>query len=127
MTVWRHSSGRELTLCFGGCQHFPEPFNRTGLSDEWERVDPWRKIRRQPRLQVDYPGHQKLETRPAVRKMRRAKLRRHSWAPSHMSYADHPWVVCRVCGTECPQSAARRGGIGPCNLSFRGESGGGGI
>lgn len=50
MTIFRHVTGAQLRLCFAGCQHFPEPFDRTGLTDEWERVDPWRKIRRQPQL-----------------------------------------------------------------------------
>ena len=51
MTIWRHRTGTELTLCFLGCQWFLEPFRATGLTDsEWSRVDPWRRIRRQPRL-----------------------------------------------------------------------------
>lgn len=50
LTVWRHASGVLLQLCFHGCQHFPEPFNATGLSDEWERIDPWVKKRPQPHL-----------------------------------------------------------------------------
>lgn len=50
MTIKRHPSGKILFLCFRGCQHFPEPYKATGLSDEWERIDPWIKKRSQPRL-----------------------------------------------------------------------------
>lgn len=50
MTIKQHSSGAILNLCFHGCQHFPEPYKATGLSDEWTRIDPWIKKRPQPRL-----------------------------------------------------------------------------
>jgi hypothetical protein len=52
LTIFQHPTGARLHLCFHVCQHFPEPFKKTGLSDEWERVDPWQGvIRRQPGLQ----------------------------------------------------------------------------
>ena len=50
LTVWRHPSGATLQLCFHGCQHFPEPYRATGLTDEWVRTDPWIRSRPQPRL-----------------------------------------------------------------------------
>jgi len=53
MAVFEHQSGATLSLCFHGCQHFPEPFAKTGLSDEWSRCDPWQNIKRgQPRLRA---------------------------------------------------------------------------
>lgn len=39
-----------LCLCFMGCQHFPEPFEKAGSLEGWERIDPWEKKREQPRL-----------------------------------------------------------------------------
>jgi len=42
MVMMAHSSGRILNLCFHGCQWFPEPYKQTGLTDDWERVDPFR-------------------------------------------------------------------------------------
>ena len=51
MTMWMHDSGVVIYLCFHGCQHFPEPFRDTGLSDNWDRVDPWQDYKRsQPGL-----------------------------------------------------------------------------
>ena len=52
MTIWQHRiTGRLLYLCFHGCQNFPEPFEATGLTDRWSRVDPWQNyVRRQPKL-----------------------------------------------------------------------------
>lgn len=50
MTIQEHPSGKVLTLCFMGCQHFPEPYEATGLSHDWKRVDPWIKKRGQPKL-----------------------------------------------------------------------------
>ena len=55
LTIWQHPSGATLNLCFHGCQHFPEPFNATHLSDDWVRVDPWPKTRPQPRLRHPRP------------------------------------------------------------------------
>jgi len=50
MAIMRHETGTVIYLCFHGCQHFPEPFRDTGLSDDWQRVDPWVKKRAQPGL-----------------------------------------------------------------------------
>jgi hypothetical protein len=67
MTIWWHPSGRILFLCFAVCQFCPEPFRDTGLPiEEWERIDPWRKKRRQPRL---------AESMKFVRRRKEAALR----------------------------------------------------
>jgi hypothetical protein len=51
MTVLLHPTGKIMTLCFFGCQNFPEPYRATGLSDEWVRIDPWQDYKKElPRL-----------------------------------------------------------------------------
>ena len=53
LAIFEHPTGRILRLCFHGCQHFPEPFQTTGLPDTWIRIDGNVKFRPQPRLR--YP------------------------------------------------------------------------
>lgn len=54
MAIFEHESGDHyLTLCFMGCQHFPEPFRDTKIEGEWYRIDPWIKKRPQPKLRKE--------------------------------------------------------------------------
>lgn len=55
MTTWKNSrTGEEISLCFRGCQHFPEPFRNTeaGIDrSNWSRIDPYQNYKRaQPGL-----------------------------------------------------------------------------
>ena len=36
-----------LCLCFHGCQHFPEPFQKLDPEySHWSRMDPWQNVKR---------------------------------------------------------------------------------
>lgn len=42
MTIWKHTSGVILCLCFLGCQHFPEPYRKAVTNEnpeDWTRID----------------------------------------------------------------------------------------
>lgn len=55
MTTWENArTGEKISLCFRGCQHFPEPFRNTKAGEDWNnwsRIDPYQNYKRaQPRL-----------------------------------------------------------------------------
>jgi hypothetical protein len=64
MTLWeKEGTDLKLSLCFHGCQHFPEPFMRAEGKPydqvdwaSWHRVDEWVGVKRaQPRLRKARP------------------------------------------------------------------------